>query len=67
MAFNDIAEENAYELAKMRDVTRITQGSSYFTVVDLSEGFYLIERLRKEISIRPHLNLMEEYTNGTMW
>lgn len=43
MALNDIVEKDAYELARIRDVTRATQGSKVFTVVDLKESFYHIE------------------------
>ncbi|KAF9762180.1 Retrovirus-related Pol polyprotein from transposon [Nosema granulosis] len=43
MALNDTFEKDLYELFKIRDVTRATQGSRVFTVVDLNEGFYHIE------------------------
>lgn len=43
MALNDLVEKDAYELANIRDIIRFTQGSKYFTVIDLKEGFYSIE------------------------
>ncbi|KAF9742342.1 Retrovirus-related Pol polyprotein from transposon 17.6, partial [Nosema granulosis] len=43
MCLNDLVEKDHYELATIRDVIRCTQGSRYFTVIDLKEGFYSIE------------------------
>ncbi len=43
IALNDIVEKDPYELVNIRDVIRSTQGSRYFTVIDLKEGFYSVE------------------------
>lgn len=43
MALNDLVEKDPYELGRIRDVTRAVQGCSWFTVIDLQEGFYHIE------------------------
>ncbi|KAF9756190.1 Transposon Tf2-9 polyprotein, partial [Nosema granulosis] len=43
IALNDIVEKDPYELSNIRDVIRSTQGSKYFTVIDLKEGFYSVE------------------------
>jgi Reverse transcriptase (RNA-dependent DNA polymerase) len=43
MALNDLVEKDRYELARIREVTRAVQGSKWFTVIDLKEGFYHIE------------------------
>lgn len=43
IALNDIVEKDCYKLARIRDVVRSTQGSDWFTVFDLKEGFYHVE------------------------
>ena len=43
MALNDLVEKDEYGLANIRDIIRHTQGSKYFLVIDLKEGFYSIE------------------------
>ena len=43
MALNDLGEKDEYGLANIRDIIRYTQGSKYFLVIDLKEGFYSIE------------------------
>ncbi|KAF9748555.1 Transposon Tf2-11 polyprotein, partial [Nosema granulosis] len=43
MALNDLVKKDPYNLVNIRDVIRATQGSEYFTVVDLKEAFYHIE------------------------
>ncbi len=43
IALNDLVKKDPYELVNIRDVIRATQGSKYFTVVDLKEAFYHIE------------------------
>ena len=42
MALNDLVEKDPYELPETRNVTGAMQGSKWFTVVDLKEGFYHI-------------------------
>jgi hypothetical protein len=48
IALNDIVEKDPYELTRIRDVIRSTQGSEFFTVIDLKEGFYSIEIEEKD-------------------
>lgn len=43
MALNDLVEKDPYELPNIRDIIRAMQGSRWFTVVDLKEGFYHVE------------------------
>lgn len=43
MALNDLCEKDPYELRNIRDVIRSTQGSKYFTIIDLKDAFYSIE------------------------
>ena len=47
MALNDLVVKDPYEIPNIRDVLRATQGSKWFTVLDLKEGFYHIE-IREE-------------------
>ncbi|KAI5151978.1 hypothetical protein ENBRE01_2475 [Enteropsectra breve] len=48
MMLNDIVEKDEFELANIRDVIRATQGSKFFTVLDLKEGFYHVEIVEKD-------------------
>ena len=43
IALNDLVEKDPYSIPNIRDVLRATQGSKWFTVLDLKEGFYHIE------------------------
>ena len=43
MSLNDLVEKDEYKLANIRDIIRYTQGSKYFSVIDLKEEFYSIE------------------------
>ncbi|KAF9742716.1 Retrovirus-related Pol polyprotein from transposon opus, partial [Nosema granulosis] len=43
MALNDLVEKDSYTLPLIKDIIRSTQGSRFFTVLDLKEGFYHIE------------------------
>lgn len=43
IALNDLVEKDPYELVNIRDVIRETQGSRWFTVLDLREAFYHVE------------------------
>jgi len=43
MALNDLVEKDPYGIPNIRDVIRATQGSKWFTVLDLKDGFYHIE------------------------
>lgn len=43
MALNDLVEKDPYELRNIREIIQMTQGSRWFTVLDLKEGFYHIE------------------------
>ncbi|WUR02937.1 reverse transcriptase [Vairimorpha necatrix] len=43
MSLNDLVEKDPYELSNIRDIVRATQGSKWFTVIDLKEGFYHVE------------------------
>ncbi|WUR04686.1 endonuclease [Vairimorpha necatrix] len=42
MALNDIVDKDPYELARIGDVTRGTQGSRFFTVIHIKDSFYHI-------------------------
>ena len=43
MALNDLVEKDPYQFPGIREIIRATQGSRWFTVIDLKEGFYHIE------------------------
>jgi Reverse transcriptase (RNA-dependent DNA polymerase) len=43
MALNDLVEKDPYEIPTIRDIVRATQGSNWFSVIDLKEGFYHVE------------------------
>jgi hypothetical protein len=43
MRLNDLVDKDPYGIPNIRDVVRATQGSKWFTVLDLKEGFYHIE------------------------
>lgn len=66
MALDDICEKDPYLLRNIQDVIISTQGSNYFTVIDLKEGFYNIEINVKDKKKKPP-NLKEGYMNGTRW
>lgn len=44
IALNDLIEKDEYELANIRDFIRYTQGTKYFSVIDLKDGFCCIEK-----------------------
>jgi hypothetical protein len=43
IVLNNLVEKDPCELSNIRNVIRATQGLSWFTVIDLKEGFYHIE------------------------
>ena len=43
MALDDLVVKDPYEIPNIREVLRATQGSKWFTVFDLKEGFYHVE------------------------
>lgn len=43
MALNDLCSKDPYELQTISKVISMTQGFSYFSVLDLKEGYYSIE------------------------
>lgn len=43
MGLNDLVEKDPYGLPNIRDIIRATQGSKYFTVLDIKKAFYNIE------------------------
>lgn len=43
IGLNDLVEKDPYELPIMKQKIQATQGSKWFTVIDLKEGFYCIE------------------------
>lgn len=43
IALNEHVEKDPYQLPGIKDVVRATQGSEWFTVLDLKEGFYNVE------------------------
>lgn len=48
MCLNDMCEKDPYELKNIREVIQATQGSNYFTAIDLKEGFYSVEIEEKD-------------------
>ena len=48
IAFNTIVKKDLRELFNIRDVLRATQGSRWFTVLDLKEGFYHVEIVEED-------------------
>lgn len=43
MALNDLSEKDSYKLPEIRKIINATQGSRYFTVLDLKEGHYQVK------------------------
>jgi hypothetical protein len=43
IGLNDLVKKNEYSLTNIRDVIRSTHGSVYFKILDLEDGFYIIE------------------------
>jgi len=43
IALNDLVEKDPYCIPNIRDILRATQGSKWFTVLDIKEAFYNIE------------------------
>lgn len=48
MCLNDMVEKDPYELRNIREIVSSTQGSEWFSVVDLKEAFYHIEIEKKD-------------------
>ena len=66
MSLNDLVEKDEYKLANIRDIIRYTQGSKYFSVIDLKEGF-IASRQKKKTRWKRHLDLIKESMSGMAW
>lgn len=47
MALNDLTVKDSYQIPEIRKIIGATQGSSFFTILDLKEGYYQV-RIKEE-------------------
>lgn len=66
MGLNDLVKKDPYDLTNIKDIIMSTQGSEWFTVVDLKESFYVF-KLKKWTKIKLLLNLLRWCMNRILW
>lgn len=65
LALENLIKKGFYELTNIRDIVSRVQGSAYFTVLDLKEGFYHIE-IEEQDKMKQHLSQILKCTNRTL-
>ena len=60
---NNLVEDNKYTVPNIQNIIEQTQGKRFFTVIDLTDGYYQI-KLKKSIDIKQRFILIISCING---
>lgn len=59
MTLNNVAQKDSFAVSTMKEITTVTQGARWFTVIDLKEAYHYIEN-KEDYKWQPALEFIKQ-------